>query len=138
VRDATEAQFIALARTASTEPGAKDSGGKLGSAPATQYVAEFAEATVALAPGEVSRPVQTQFGWHVIYLVGKEVTPFEEAKAGLLEPLADREFTGWLSDRAEALGVEVNPRYGRFEPRTFSVTSVRSTDPEGDAASPSP
>ena len=138
VRDATEAQFVALARTVSTEPGAKDSGGKLGSAPATQYVAEFAEATVALAPGEVSRPVQTQFGWHVIYLVDKEVTPFEEAKAGLLEPLADREFTGWLSDRAEELGVEVNPRYGRFEPRTFSVTSVRSTDPEGDAASPSP
>jgi len=138
VQDATEAQFVALARTASTEPGAKDSGGKLGSAPATQYVTEFAEATIALAPGEVSRPVQTQFGWHVIYLVDKEVTPFEEAKAGLLEPLADREFTGWLSDRAEELGVEVNPRYGRFEPDTFSVASVRSTDPEGDAASPSP
>lgn len=138
VQDATEAQFMALARKVSTEPGANDSGGKLGSAPATQYVPEFAAATVALQPGEVSQPVQTQFGWHVIYLVAKEVTPFSEAKAGLLEPLADGEFQRWLSDRADELGVEVNPKYGRFEPDTFSVTTVRSTDPEGDAASPSP
>ena len=41
-------------------------------------------------------------------------------------------------DRAEELGVEVNPRYGRFEPDTFSVAAVRSTDPEGEPASPSP
>jgi hypothetical protein len=138
VQNATEAQFVALARTESTEPGAEDSGGKLGSAPATQYVPEFAAATVSLQPGEVSQPVQTQFGWHVIYLVAKEVTPFSEARAGLLEPLADREFQSWLSGRAEELGVEVNPKFGRFDPETFSVTTVRSTDPEGDAASPSP
>ncbi len=138
VREATETQFMALARKVSTEPGAKQSGGKLGTAPATQYVPEFAEATVALEPGEVSRPVQTQFGWHVILLVDKDVTPFAEAKAGLLEPLANREFTDWLTERADELGVEVNPRYGRFEPDTFSVATVRSTDPEGEPASPSP
>jgi peptidyl-prolyl cis-trans isomerase C len=138
VRGATERQFMALARKVSTEPGAKQSGGKLGTALATQYVPEFAEATVALEPGQVSRPVQTQFGWHVILLVDKEVTPFAEAKAGLLEPLANREFTDWLTDRADELGVEVNPRYGRFEPDTFSVATVRSTDPEGEPASPSP
>ena len=138
VHDATEAQFMALARKVSTEPNAKESGGSLGSAPATQYVPEFAGATVALEPGEVSRPVQTQFGWHVIYLVEKQVTPYSEAKAGLLEPLADREFQGWLSDRAEELGVEVNPKYGRFEPDSFSLAAVRSTDPEGEPTSPSP
>ena len=138
VRDATEAQFEALARRVSTEPGAAESGGSLGSAPATQYVPEFADATVSLEPGEVSRPVHTQFGWHVIYLVDKQVTPYAEAKAGLLEPLADREFQGWLTDRAEELGVEVNPKYGRFESDTFSLTAARSTDPEGEPASPSP
>jgi len=138
VSAATEAQFVALARKVSTEPEAAESGGELGSAPATQYVPEFANAAVALEPGEISRPVQTQFGWHVIYLVDKEVTPFREAKAGLVEPLADREFQGWLTDRAEDLGVEVNPRFGRFAPDTFSVQPARSTDPEGDAASPSP
>jgi len=138
VQDATAAQFMALARQLSIEPGAKDSGGVLGSAPASQYVPEFANAVIALEPGEISKPVHTQFGWHVIYLVDKTVTPFEEAKSGLLEPLADGEFMRWLKDRATQLGVEVNPRYGVFEPDTFSVSVVRSTDPEGDAASPTP
>ncbi|MGH2680584.1 MAG: peptidylprolyl isomerase [Actinomycetota bacterium] len=133
VRDATEAQFIALARKVSTEPGADEGGGQLGSAPAAQYAPEFANAVVALEPGEVSRPVQTQFGWHVIYLVDKQVTPYEEAKTGLLGAVADQEFSGWLEDRAAALGVEVDPRYGRFSPETFSVQPTRSTDPSADA-----
>jgi PPIC-type peptidyl-prolyl cis-trans isomerase-like protein len=138
VQDATAAEFVELARAVSTEPGATESGGELGSAPATQYVPEFANAAVALEPGEISRPVRTQFGWHVIYLVDKKVTPFAEAKAGLVEPLADREFQDWLKDRADQLGVEVNPRFGRFAPDTFSVEPARSTDSDGDAASPSP
>jgi hypothetical protein len=138
VHDASAAQFMALARKVSIEPGAKDSGGVLGSAPASQYVAEFANAVIALQPGEISKPVHTQVGWHVIYLVDKTVTPFQEAKSGLLEPLADTEFKSWLKDRAKQLDVEVNPRYGHFESDTFSVSAVRSTDPEGDAASPTP
>ena len=138
VKDAAAAQFMALARKISIDTSTKDSGGALPSSPAAQYAPEFASAVVALEPGEISQPVHTQFGWHVIYLVDKEVTPFTEAKAGLLEPLADDEFKGWLKDRAKQLGVEVNPRYGRFQPDSFSVTAVRSTDPESDAASPTP
>jgi hypothetical protein len=138
VKDASVDQFVALARKLSIEPGAKDSGGVLGSAPASQYLPEFAKAVSALEPGQISQPVHTKFGWHVIYLVAKQVKPYEEAKVDLLDPVADGEFKGWLEDRAKQLAVEVNPRYGHFEPDTFSVSAVRSTDPEGDAASPSP
>ncbi len=138
VKDATEARFVALARRVSIEPGAKDRGGELGSAVASSYVPAFASAAVALRPGQVSRPVQTQFGWHVIYLVEKDVTPFAEAKPRLIEPLADEEFRGWLERRAMELGVEVNPLYGRFVPDTFSVAPVRSTDPEADGGTTGP
>jgi parvulin-like peptidyl-prolyl isomerase len=144
VRDATQARFVAVAKRVSTEPGARESGGRLPSQPAAQFVPEFASAVVALEPGEISRPVRTQFGWHVIYLVDEEVTPFEEAKAGLLESVADQAFRAWLEDRAVDLGVEVNPRYGRFSSETFSVEPARSTDPSDDAdpegvtTSPSP
>jgi hypothetical protein len=138
VRNATQAEFAALAKEESTEPGADESGGDLGTGVASQFVPEFATAVAALEPGEVSRPVQTQFGWHVIYLVDKEVTPFEEVKEGLVEPVATQEFRGWLEDRADAIGVEVNPRYGRFSSESFTVQPARSTDLEGGAASPSP
>jgi len=138
VRNATQTEFAAVAKRESTEPGANESGGDLGSGPASQFVPEFASAVAALEPGAVSQPVQSQFGWHVIYLVDKEVTPFEEAKAGLVEPVADQEFRGWLEDRADAVGVEVNPRYGRFSPDSFTVLPARSTDLEGGVTSPSP
>lgn len=136
VKDATEAEFVALARRVSIEPGAEERGGRLGRTAASGFAPEFASAAIALGPGEVSRPVRTQFGWHVIYLVDKDVTPFEEVEAGLREPFADREFRAWLEERARALDVEVNPRYGRFVPETFSVEPVRSTDPDRDAGSP--
>ena len=130
VQGATREEFDVEARKSSTEPGAKTSGGRLGSQPASGYVPEFARAVVALEPGEISQPVKTQFGWHVIYLVDKEVTPFDEAKLNLVEPeAATQAFQAWLEERAKDVGVEVDPRYGTFDPSTFSVEVARSTDP---------
>jgi hypothetical protein len=80
----------------------------------------------------------------VIYLADKQVAPFEDAKAGLIESVADQHFRAWLEERAEEVGVEVNPRYGRFSAATFSVQPARSTDPsdvappDGGTATPSP
>ena len=73
---------------------------------------------------------------HVIYLVDKEITPFDEAKLNLVEPeAATKAFQAWLEERAKDVGVEVDPRYGTFDPSTFSVEAARSTDP--DAPEPS-
>ena len=63
---ATEQDFLDLAKEVSIDPSAKQNSGSLGSAVASTYVPEFAAAAVALEPGEISRPVKTQFGWHVI------------------------------------------------------------------------
>jgi parvulin-like peptidyl-prolyl isomerase len=138
VRDATEEEFMAVARQESIEPGADTTGGALGRTAASGFVQAFADAAIALEPGEVSRPVQTEFGWHVIYLADEIVTPYEEARGDLIEPVADDEFQGWLEEQAVALDVEVNPRFGRFQPRTFSVGPVRSTDPDATSATPTP
>jgi hypothetical protein len=138
VRDATEERFMEVARQVSIEPGADSTGGALGVTAVSGFVEPFADAALALDAGEVSRPVQTQFGWHVIYLVGTDVTPFVEARDQLLEPLADREFQAWLEERATEMGVEVNPRYGRFETSTFTVRAVHSTDPDAVSATPVP
>lgn len=62
------ADFATLAKEKSIEPGAKDSGGDLGYFTHDQMVPAFADAAFALQVGQVSDPVQTQFGWHVIKL----------------------------------------------------------------------
>jgi peptidyl-prolyl cis-trans isomerase C len=61
------ANFAALAQEHSTGPSGP-SGGELGWFGAGVMVPEFFEAVAALEVGEVSAPVQTQFGWHVIKL----------------------------------------------------------------------
>jgi len=61
------ADFAALARARSTGPSGA-SGGDLGWFTADSMIAPFADAVAALSPGEVSEPVETQFGWHVIRL----------------------------------------------------------------------
>ncbi len=61
------ADFAALARERSTDP-AGANGGDLGWFGAGMMVPAFEAAVVALEPGAVSDPVETQFGWHVIRL----------------------------------------------------------------------
>ncbi|MFN3211223.1 MAG: peptidylprolyl isomerase [Roseovarius sp.] len=62
-----DADFAALARENSTGPSAA-TGGDLGWFGAGDMVAPFFEAVAELEPGEISGPVETQFGWHVISL----------------------------------------------------------------------
>lgn len=59
------ADFAALAKEHSTGPSGP-SGGDLGWKPAGWAVGPFDEAMLALEPGQISEPVQTRFGWHVI------------------------------------------------------------------------
>jgi peptidyl-prolyl cis-trans isomerase C len=60
------ADFATLAKEKSIEPGAKDSGGELGYFTQDKMVKPFADAAFAMKVGEVSQPIQTQFGWHII------------------------------------------------------------------------
>ena len=72
-------------------PAGPPKGGELGWAPLSRYVPEFADAVRKLKPGEVSPPVKTQFGYHIIQLEApiRENLPkdFEKNKARLLEDL---------------------------------------------------
>ncbi len=62
--------FGALARTLSEEPGADRTGGDLGWFTFDRMVRPFSEAVFAMKPGEIRGPVQTQFGFHIIELLG--------------------------------------------------------------------
>ena len=77
------ADFEKLAREISTDPSAKTNGGDLEYFTKGQMVAEFSDAAFKLNKGQVSQPVKTQFGFHVIKVEDKRMKPvpkFEEVK----------------------------------------------------------
>ena len=79
--------FMALAKELSEEPGAKESGGDLGFFPKDRMVPEFSEVAFSQKVGDISDPVRTQFGWHVIKVTDKKAAgtvPYEEVKAQLI------------------------------------------------------
>jgi PPIC-type PPIASE domain/SurA-like N-terminal domain len=133
---ATRQDFLALAEQVSIDPSAKQNSGALPASPASQYVAEFADAAVALEPGQISRPVQTQFGWHVIHLVDKRITPFEQVRDQLVSPQDQTAaFNAWAQEQARAGQVDVNPSFGTYEPDTLKVVRITSTDPSATSTS---
>lgn len=79
-------KFAKVAKEKSKDPGSKDSGGDLGWTVPTNFVQPFGEAILKLNKGQLSEPVQTQYGWHVIRLEDTrelKVPTFEEVKPQL-------------------------------------------------------
>ena len=73
--------FAALAGEFSQDPGTATQGGDLGSFRRGQMVPAFDSAAFALAPGELSGPVRTSFGVHILRVDDRTELPFEEARA---------------------------------------------------------
>jgi peptidyl-prolyl cis-trans isomerase C len=100
------AEFDAVAKSKSIEPGAAQGGGDLGYFTQDQMVPEFGQAAFAMDKGERSTaPVQTQFGWHVIEVIDKRtVEPSLEESKPQLRQEAAREIVTALVDglRADA------------------------------------
>ena len=72
--------FAALAKDFSEDEGSKDKGGDLGFNERSAWVPEFADAAFKLKPGELSGPVETQFGFHLIKVDEKKAPEKKELK----------------------------------------------------------
>jgi peptidyl-prolyl cis-trans isomerase C len=86
------ADFAALAKEKSKDPGAAN-GGDLGFFTKDQMVPEFAEVAFKLDKGQVSDPIHTQFGWHIIKVEDKRTKPtptFDQVKGQLQNYVAHR------------------------------------------------
>ena len=94
--------FAVLAKTLSEDPGSATEGGDLGwTAPGT-FVPEFDAALERLTPNEISEPFRTQFGWHIVQLLGRrqfdntDELRRQRAFMQLRESKADEETELWL------------------------------------------
>lgn len=99
--------FAKLAEEYSNDPGSKADGGKLGYFSKGQMVKEFEDAAFALRKGEVSKPVQSKFGWHIIKIEDRRAKPvptYDEVK--------DQILNGMVQQKGQQVATELRGKAG--------------------------
>jgi peptidyl-prolyl cis-trans isomerase C len=102
------ADFATLAKEKSKDPGAAE-GGDLGYFTKDQMVPEFADVAFKMYPGQVSNPVKTQFGWHLIKLEDKRTKQppeFEKVKDQIEAFLARKAQTDFIAKLRQSAKIE--------------------------------
>lgn len=79
--------FATIAKAESDDAGSGANGGDLGSFTRGRMVPEFEEAAFALKVGDISQPVKTQFGYHLIQVQSHESKPFDAVKPEITEKI---------------------------------------------------
>ena len=94
--------FAAVASVVSEDPGSAAEGGDMGWTNPGAYVPEFEKQVAQLQPDEISQPFRTQFGWHIVQLMGRRQFDAtqdmmrQQAFQRLREAKADEETELWL------------------------------------------
>jgi parvulin-like peptidyl-prolyl isomerase len=127
------ASFAALAKKYSQDPGSKDNGGKL-TITRGQTVAPFDTTAFLLTTKQISRPIKTQYGYHVIQPISdvrppattslKDATP--QIKAQLLDKAKNDAITKWTDDVKKYFAKKVEYGTG-FAPPATATTPATTT-----------
>lgn len=119
------ADFATLAKERSTGPTGPN-GGDLGWFTTGRMVPEFEEAVLALKSGEVSDPVKTQFGWHVILLHDRrktEAPEFEEVRGQLADELSQAAVEDRVNELTAAAEID-RPEIDDLDPAILKDLSL--------------
>lgn len=146
VADGDEATFTRLAKANTIDPSSKDTGGVLpgGAVQRGQTVPEFDKAAFALKTGEVSKPVKTSYGWHVIAARGDvekaSKKDFEDVKGDVKKQLKGEKegerYQQWTTDIRKDAEDDVQCRKGYVWKQT--VTETGANDPTSAPAEEAP
>lgn len=98
------ADWTALAAEFSTDASNKDQGGDLGWFPRGAMVDPFEQAAFDAEVGDIVGPLETDFGWHLIEVLGHEM---RELDSGTYQQLLSRYLDDWLSVQGEAAEIEI-------------------------------
>jgi peptidyl-prolyl cis-trans isomerase D len=106
--------WFKLASTYSTDTSNKDKGGDLGWFGAGQMVPEFEAAAFALTtPGQISEPVKTQFGWHIIRLVAHEKRLISASECTQLQ---QQKFQDYVTQLRSGADIQINDVWKELYP----------------------
>lgn len=139
VADPSDGNWDKVAKQYSIDPGSKNEGGALGSRPEGSFVPEFEEVAFSIKVLEISDPVKTQFGFHIIQVLERtkgSTTSYEDAKPMIEQQLKfqgeEEAWNKWLEEAKEEAEIVYAPGYDPAELRAAS-----SPSPE-ESPSPSP
>jgi foldase protein PrsA len=139
--------FAKLARKFSTDTASAKRGGDLGFVPESQFVPEYTQSVAELDKGEISNPIRTQFGYHVVRLLGERFTPLNKIREQLIGEIGTkRQEDAWnefLSQAYEDADITVNSRYGELDPESHMVVnadanSIPGAEPPPPTPTPNP
>ena len=136
-------RFGSLAKKFSEDPGSAKKGGDLGFFTPGQLVPEFQRAADKLSIGAVSKPVQTEFGFHLIRVTDRRVTSFADVKDEIAEQLSTGEeeeaFQRFVVEAYKDADIDLDPRYGELDLETQQIVNVTAEDvPGAEVPSTSP
>lgn len=132
-KQATPANFEALVKANSDEPGAKERGGDLGWFAKGDMVPEFETVVFSQATGTISDVVETPFGYHLIYKIAER--PLQDVRVRLIEThkLTKEEIIPPREDWKETklTGKQLDSAVVNFDQRTGAVQVALKFDEEG-------
>jgi peptidyl-prolyl cis-trans isomerase D len=94
-----------LAAEFSIDTSNKDMGGDLGWFGRGKMVTEFENGAFKLSVGQISDPVQTQYGWHLIQVLGRENRELSDAEFSQLQ---DQNFSNWLTSSKSKATIKID------------------------------
>ena len=138
--EVTPDNFAEIARRDSTDTGSAPQGGDLGQIQKGQLVPEFEKVAFSLEDGEISQPVKTQFGWHIITvkITPAKTTSFAEARSQIIQSqLAAKRQTTFQTWSEEVLAKwEDRTVYADDGLKPQTATTAPAATPTAPAATP--
>ena len=108
---AAGADFATLAKTDSDDAGSAEHGGDLGFASRAQFVPEFSKVAFDLPVGQVSAPVKTSFGYHLIKVDERRAKPLEAVRGKIEDTLKTELAQKKVEEIRNGAGTTINEAY---------------------------
>jgi foldase protein PrsA len=131
---ANPSRFAALAKEYSKDPGSKAQGGKL-TVVRGQTVAPFDQTAFLMQTGQISRPVKTEYGYHIIQAIGDikpaKVTSLKDVRSAirqqLLQTKKNDRMNDWVEDTKKEFEDKIKYQVGYAPPAPTATTPAATS-----------